>query len=68
VGRADGAAVRRNRIRRRLRAAVRRVEARGDLPAGAYLLAAGPEVLTMPFPELEARVDELVAAARDGGS
>ena len=66
IGRDAGSAVRRNRIRRRLRAAIARAEARGQLPAGAYLLGAGPEVLTMPFTELERGLDELLGAAAGG--
>ena len=58
-------AVRRNRIRRRLRAAVRQAEARGDLAPGSYLVGAGPEVVTMPFTDLERTLAELLATARD---
>ena len=51
VGRAVGGAVDRNRVRRRLRAALAECEA--DLvPAGAYLVSAGRGVLTMPFEQL----------------
>jgi ribonuclease P protein component len=53
IGRRCGGAVDRNRIRRRLRAALQRAEHDGRLPAGAYLLGANPEVRTMPFGELE---------------
>ena len=53
----------RNRIRRRLRAAIRRADAEGRLGAGAYLFGAGPDVLTMPFADLERAVAELVDAA-----
>jgi ribonuclease P protein component len=68
VARVRGSAVRRNRIRRRLRAAVRAAEARGDLASGAYLVAAGPEVLTMPFAALEQALTELLTSARGAGS
>jgi ribonuclease P protein component len=68
VGRVRGSAVRRNRIRRRLRAAVRRAEARGALPPGAYLVGAGPEVMIMPFGDLEQTLGELLAAARGDAS
>jgi ribonuclease P protein component len=51
VGRTIGGAVDRNRVRRRLRAAVAECEA--DLvPGTAYLVSAGREVLTMPFEQL----------------
>jgi ribonuclease P protein component len=46
-----GGAVERNRVRRRLRAAV--AECEPDLvPGAAYLVSAGREVLTMPFAQL----------------
>jgi ribonuclease P protein component len=52
-----GNAVARNRLRRRLRAAVGRAEA--DLaPGAAYLVSARREALTMPFDTL---VDTLAA-------
>jgi len=43
--------VQRNRARRRLRAALREL---GDElePGTAYLVGAGPEVLTLPWPDL----------------
>jgi ribonuclease P protein component len=59
VGRAVGGAAVRNRARRRLRAAVR-AGAPGLAPGAAYLVGAGPEVVTMPFPQLEAAVAELL--------
>jgi len=57
-----GTAVARNRVRRRLRAAVARAE---DVlaPGGAYLVSAGQEAVTMPFEELAETVAELVGAA-----
>lgn len=50
VGRRAGGAVTRNRIRRRLRAAVRQV--RPDLVPGAYLIGAGAAAGSQPFGEL----------------
>jgi ribonuclease P protein component len=47
-----GGAVARNRIRRRLRAAVRGA----DLGAGTYLLIAGPDAGSCPYSELESVV------------
>ena len=65
VGRSLGNAVARNRVRRRLRAAVRRHEA--DLrPGGAYLFSAGRSAVTMPFEELAASVGELIRAEPRG--
>jgi len=61
VGRAVGNAVQRNRVRRRLREAVRSLDER--LASGAYLFGAGQEVLTMDFAELVAMVEELVGDA-----
>ncbi len=57
-----GTAVARNRLRRRLRAAVARAE---DLlvPGGAYLVSAGREAVTMPFDQLADTVAALVRAA-----
>ena len=59
-----GNAVVRNRLRRRLRAAVARAEA--ELAAGgAYLVSARREALTMPF---EALVEALAALFRAAGA
>jgi ribonuclease P protein component len=57
-----GNAVARNRLRRRLRAAVGRAEA--DLaPGAAYLVSARREALTMPFDALVDTLAALFAAA-----
>ncbi|MFM2183371.1 MAG: hypothetical protein RJB61_1665 [Actinomycetota bacterium] len=64
VGRALGTAVVRNRVRRRLRAAVQSVSAAGRMPAGDYLIGARPEAATQSFADLSAdlaRVIERVA-------
>jgi ribonuclease P protein component len=56
-------AVARNRVRRRLRAAV--AAHAGELdPGAAYLFGAGREALTVPFPELARAVVELARSAR----
>jgi len=61
VGRRFGNAVARNRLRRRLRAAVHQNHT--DLhPGAAYLFSAGRSAVTMPFDELVATVGELVRA------
>ena len=57
-----GNAVVRNRLRRRLRAAVARAEAE-LAPGGAYLVSARREALTMPFDALVGTLAALIAAA-----
>jgi len=60
-----GGAVARNRARRRLRAAIEQLDVR--LPAGAYLFGGDQGVLTMPFTELIAAVEGLVAELDEPG-
>ena len=67
IGRRVGSAVVRNRIRRRLRAAVA-LQADDLVPGGAYLLSADPGAMTQPFSELSARVRTLLQAAREDPS
>ena len=63
IGRGFGPAVRRNRGRRRLRAAVSDLVS--GLPAGCYLLSADPSVTEVEYPELVVAVrDAMTAAAR----
>jgi ribonuclease P protein component len=62
VGRSTGAAVVRNRVRRRLRAAVHELGV--ELGPGTYLFGADASVVTMPFPALTASVAAAVRAAR----
>jgi ribonuclease P protein component len=64
LGRNVGGAVDRNRARRRLRAAIGGQAER--LGPGAYLFGGGPDVVTVPFPTLEAAVADLLDAAGDG--
>jgi len=52
IGRTTGGAVERNRVRRRLRAALRELLVEDRLPQGAYLLGATAEVATMPWSAL----------------
>jgi len=52
VGTATGGAVVRNRVRRRLRAALRELVVEGRLPAGTYLVGASAEVARTPWSEL----------------
>jgi ribonuclease P protein component len=61
IGRRSGSAVQRNRMRRRLRAAVTVVS--GELAPGSYLLGADPEVRVLPFPGLVAAVGEAMTRA-----
>lgn len=62
VPKSAGNAVRRNRIRRRLRAAVGRSEALE--PGGAYLFSAAAPAATIPFETLCESVNSLVRASR----
>jgi ribonuclease P protein component len=63
VGRATGGAVVRNRVRRRLRAALRELLVADRLPAGTYLIGATAEVATMPWSALVPLVADAVAEA-----
>ena len=63
MGKQAGNAVVRNRIRRRLRAAVSR-GAGALTPGAAYLVGGTREVVTMNFDELCATVAALAAAGR----
>jgi ribonuclease P protein component len=66
VGRSAGGAVQRNRIRRRLRAAIADLERDGRLAPGAYLVGAGAAAMTMPAAELASALERLVAEAGAG--
>jgi ribonuclease P protein component len=61
IARGAGGAVLRNRIRRRLRAALRTLAADGRLPSGSYLLAGGAPLATMAWPELLDLVGQAIA-------
>ena len=66
IGKAAAGAVVRNRIRRRLRAALRGLRSEGALPTGAYLVAvgaAGASVATMPWSELRSLLRHTVTEA-----
>jgi ribonuclease P protein component len=57
IGRSTGTAVDRNRLRRRLRA----VLAELDVPAGTYLVGAGPAAATLSHQDLRALVAQTLA-------
>ena len=66
VGRRVGGAVLRNRLRRRLRAAV--ADRAGSIPPGAYLVSAGREALDLPYEDLKAHVTAaMTSASRERG-
>ena len=62
VGRRVGGAVTRNRIRRRLRAALSELPP-SEVRPGAYLVGAGPDAASLPYPTLLGCVADAVAGA-----
>lgn len=66
TGRALGGAVTRNRIRRRLRHALRDLQLAGRLPAGSYLIGGSAALAHCPWSELVSRLSDGVAAATAG--
>ena len=64
IGRPVGTAVVRNRLRRRLRAVVRELDAAtGGLPPGAYLVTPRPEAVPRRYDELRADLGAALTAA-----
>lgn len=63
--RAAGGAVERNRLRRRLRAAVRALDDE-LVPGGRYLISAGPAAMKTSSPELHEMLRAVLRAAREG--
>jgi ribonuclease P protein component len=67
VGRHVGSAVVRNRVRRRLRAAIREVDReRGGLHPGAYLVTARPEAAGMTYLHLKRSLADACEAVAEG--
>jgi ribonuclease P protein component len=67
VGRRVGSAVVRNRVRRRLRAAIRDIDReRGGLSPGAYLVRVGRESAGTPYAVLKRSLGDACAAATGG--
>jgi ribonuclease P protein component len=64
IGRRVGNAVARNRVRRRLRAAIDR-HAADLVPGGAYLFSADQSSMNVPFPMLSDHVATLLRGARE---
>ncbi|MEX2294085.1 MAG: ribonuclease P protein component [Acidimicrobiales bacterium] len=65
IGRPAGGAVVRNRIRRRLRAALRELLVAQRLPAGSYLVGARSEVASLPWTDVLGHLQDAVAAATE---
>ena len=66
ISRQYGNAVRRNRLRRQLRAAAR--EAASDLPVGAYLVRPTAEADALTYAELRRSLREAMGAAATNGN
>ena len=66
VGKDVGGAVARNRIRRRLRAALRELQRSGRLPAGTYLVGARTPVGEMGWDDLIAAIDGAISTTPTG--
>jgi ribonuclease P protein component len=62
IGRAIGSSVVRNRVRRRLRAALSSPSATSQLPPGWYLIGARPGIAELSFAQVTREVIGLVSA------
>jgi ribonuclease P protein component len=63
VGKPVGGAVVRNRVRRRLRSALRELQSDGRLPGGTYLIGATADAATLPWDDLVASLGDAVHSA-----
>jgi ribonuclease P protein component len=64
IGRKVGPAVVRNRVRRRLRSAVREIDReRNGLPSGAYLVTVRPDAARLDYTELRRELAGALAEA-----
>jgi ribonuclease P protein component len=63
IGRHTGTAVVRNRIRRRLRAALDEMARADEVPSGAVIVTAGPSVATVPFSAVRRDLARALATA-----
>jgi ribonuclease P protein component len=68
ISRAVGSAVTRNRVRRRLRAAARRLAADATLDGGALLISTRPPIVELTYDDLCHHLRRAVTAARAGRS
>jgi ribonuclease P protein component len=62
IGRACGPAVTRNRLRRRIRDILRRIDQTTPLPTGMLLIGARLEATKLTFDQLTAEVEALMAS------
>lgn len=67
IGRHVGSAVVRNRVRRRLRVLMAERADHG-LPAGRYLIGAGPELVGLDFDELRSRLGRALDRALEAAT
>lgn len=65
IGKRTGTAVVRNRIRRRLRAALVEMARADEVPSGAVVVTAGPSVATAPFAAVRRDLARALAGAAD---
>lgn len=65
LGRALGPAVARNRLRRRLRALLREIDATSPLPIGALLIGAHPRAIELTFDQLRSELTAMITELRE---